>query len=175
MVNLKKGKSLYTIWRFAFFIWVTNRVLKVLKYPTKIERGVLMGKNKKPRGRPRTFRSGAHLFECMQAFCDDIIAHGYNVLPSKTEFCRWYSNQFEKPLSRRAVWAAVNEQYPDAKSNIEELVSDVLAQGAALGHWNSSITIFVLKNWCRWSDKHEPEATSAITVEMVDLIGEEGD
>ena len=128
-----------------------------------------------PRGRPRTFRSGAHLFECVQSFCDDIIEQEYKVLPSKTEFCRWYSNQFEKPLSRRAVWAALAEHYPEARGDITELISDVLAQGAALGYWNSTITIFVLKNWCSWVDRKEQDVQSAITAEIVNLIGEEGD
>lgn len=139
-----------------------------------------MGKYKAPRGQPRAFRSGIHLFECIQDFCDDIIAQGYTVLPSKTEFCRWYSNRTGRKISRRTVWSAMEKYYPDVKGRINVLVSDVLAQGAALGFWNSTITIFVLKNWCRWSDKPEAEQNPADelavrVLSIAELSGEEAE
>lgn len=118
-----------------------------------------MAKYKKPRGQPRAFRSAAHLFERMQEFCDDIIEHGYNVLPSKTEFCRWYANHYKRSISRRTLWSAMELYYPEIKEDVTELIGDVLAQGAALGHWNATVTIFVLKNWCHWGDKPPSENT----------------
>ena len=138
-----------------------------------------MGKYKQPRGQPRAFRSGAHLFESIQAFCDDIIEQGYTVLPSKTEFCRWYSNQTGRKISRRTVWSTMEKYYPDVKGKVNVLVSDVLAQGAALGYWNSTVTIFVLKNWCHWSDKlsdssapsgGEGKSAVTFTFEVIDKV-----
>ena len=139
-----------------------------------------MGKYKQPRGQPRVFRSSAHLFESIQAFCDDIIDLGYTVLPSKTEFCRWYAKQYKKKINRRTVWMAIERYYPDVKGDISDLIGDVLAQGAALGYWNSSITIFVLKNWCHWSDKQEAEQkpTNELAVRVLsiaELAGEEAE
>ena len=139
-----------------------------------------MAKYKAPRGQPRAFRSGIHLFECIQDFCDDIIAGGYTVLPSKTEFCRWYSNQTGRKISRRTVWSTMERYYPDVKSKVNTLVSDVLAQGAALGYWNSTITIFVLKNWCHWTDKRETEQDPANelavrVLSIAELTGEEAE
>lgn len=139
-----------------------------------------MAKYKQPRGQPRVFRSGAHLFESIAAFCDDIIEQGYTVLPSKTEFCRWYAGRYKRKINRRTVWMAMDVYYPDVKAAVNELISDVLAQGAALGFWNSTITIFVLKNWCHWSDKQEAEQkpTNELAVRVLsiaELAGEEAE
>ena len=74
----------------------------------------------------------------------------------------------------------MEKYYPDVKSKVNVLVSDVLAQGAALGYWNSTITIFVLKNWCHWSDKQEAEQkpTDELAVRVLsiaELAGEEAE
>jgi hypothetical protein len=74
----------------------------------------------------------------------------------------------------------MEKYYPDVKGRINVLVSDVLAQGAALGFWNSTITIFVLKNWCRWSDKPESEQNPADelavrVLSIAELAGEEAE
>ena len=50
--------------------------------------------------------------------------------------------------------------YPDVRGDVNEMLSDVLAQGAALGKWNSTIIIFVLKNWCAWTDRRESDDAS---------------
>lgn len=137
-----------------------------------------MAKYKQPRGQPRVFRSGAHLFESIAAFCDDIIEQGYTVLPSKTEFCRWYAGRYKRKINRRTVWMAMDVYYPDVKAAVNELISDVLAQGAALGFWNSTITIFVLKNWCHWSDKQEDRPSDDLDIKLRtidELIREEAE
>ena len=137
-----------------------------------------MAKYKQPRGQPRGCRSGAHLFESIAAFCDDIIEQGYTVLPSKTEFCRWYAGRYKRKINRRTVWMAMDVYYPDVKTAVNELISDVLAQGAALGFWNSTITIFVLKNWCHWSDKQEDRPSDDLDVKLRtidELIREEAE
>ena len=137
-----------------------------------------MAKYKQPRGQPRVFRSGAHLFESIAAFCDDIIEQGYTVLPSKTEFCRWYAGRYKRKINRRTVWMAMDVYSPAVKAAVNELISDVLAQGAALGFWNSTITIFVLKNWCHWSDKQEDRPSDDLDVKLRtidELIREEAE
>lgn len=116
-----------------------------------------MGKYKAPRGQPRKFRSGEHLIKCLSEFCEAIVEHGYNKLPSRSNFCRWYADQCNQPVSTRTVWLSMTEYYPEVKSDAMELISDVLVQGAALGKWNSTMVIFALKNWCHWKDKKDAD------------------
>ena len=140
-----------------------------------------MAKYKAPRGQPREFRSGEHLVKCIGEFCEDIIETGYPVLPSKTEFCRWYVRQYKRKICTRTVWVSMAVYYPEVAADIKEMLGDVLAQGAALGKWNATITIFVLKNWCSWSDKREPDEAAAVDginarlKTLAELTGEEAE
>ena len=125
------------------------------------------GRYKPPRGQPRKFRSGEHLIKCLSEFCEAIVEHGYNKLPSRSNFCRWYADQCKQSISTRTVWLSMTQYYPGIKDDAMELISDVLVQGAALGKWNSTMVIFALKNWCHWSEKKD-------TAVGADVIGAGG-
>jgi hypothetical protein len=116
----------------------------------------------------------------LSEFCEAIVEHGYNKLPSRSNFCRWYADQCKQSISTRTVWLSMTQYYPGIKDDAMELISDVLVQGAALGKWNSTMVIFALKNWCHWSDRKEPEQESAdeLTVRVLsiaELTGEEAE
>lgn len=103
-------------------------------------------------GQPKKFKDGNELIELFDEFCRGISATGYKRIPSQTEFCRWLGKHF-KEVDRRTIYNSLNKYFPDIKKEFESLQSDLIAQGGMLGKYQSTMSIFVLKNWCRWSDK----------------------
>lgn len=110
-----------------------------------------------PRGRPKTFSNGKALVDLWCEFCSCIVSDGYTVVPTQTEFCRWLSTHYAS-TDRRTIYNALNKYFPTVKKEIEQVQSDVIAQGAMLGHYNPTMAIFGLKNWCKWTDKQQIEA-----------------
>lgn len=111
------------------------------------------------RGQPKRFNSAKELINLFMQFCDYIIAGGYTIIPSQTEFCKWLSKNF-KNTDRRTIYNSLNKYFPDIKKEFEGLQSDLIAQGGMVGKYQSAMSIFVLKNWCRWEDhpqRLEPE------------------
>lgn len=102
--------------------------------------------------RKKKFGSGKELAELFGAFCDDIIAGDYDRIPSQTEFCKWLKVNFSE-TDRKTVYNALNKYFPTIKKDFERMQSDLIAQGGMLGKYQNTMSIFVLKNWCKWSDK----------------------
>ena len=112
---------------------------------------------KKGKGQPRTFRDGDELIELFESFCDEIRSSDYEELPTQTAFIRYLREHF-KSTDRKTIYTSLNDYFPDIKKDFERLQSDVMATGAAKGKYRESITIFALKNWCKWTDKQEIES-----------------
>lgn len=62
-----------------------------------------------------------------------------------------------KDCSYHTVRRCFDEYWADIKKDFTELRGDVVARGASLGVYNSTMAIFALKNWCNWKDKQEIE------------------
>lgn len=116
---------------------------------------------KRTRGQPKRFSSGKQLISLYAQFCDCIIANGYDVIPSQTEFCRWLKEHYTS-ADRHTIYTALNKYFPDIKKEFEQLQSDVIAAGGMLGKYQSTMSIFALKNWCKWSDRTDAESDASI-------------
>lgn len=127
------------------------------------------------RGRPKKFNSGKELIELFSAFCDYITEQAaYTIIPSQTEFCKWLSREY-KSTDRRTIYNSLNKYFPAIKKEFERLQSDVIAQGGMLGRYQSTMSIFVLKNWCKWEDRPsdpytENETQKQAHKELIDAI-----
>lgn len=109
------------------------------------------------RGRPKKFKDGQELVSLFEEFCADIIDSDYDRIPSQTEFCKWL-RQRKNDTNRKTIYNALNEYFPTIKKDFERLQSDLIAQGGMLGKYRNTMSIFVLKNWCRWADKPQEES-----------------
>lgn len=107
------------------------------------------------RGHPRKFKSGEQLIELFRAFCRYVVEEReYGIIPSQTNFCEWLEGNFEA-VDRKTIYLSLEHYYPTVKRDYYAMVADVLAQGAMTGHYQPTMTIFTLKNWCDWKDKQE--------------------
>lgn len=102
-------------------------------------------------GQPKKFRNGKQLIELFRDFCDQIVENDFSRVPNQTNFCKWLSEHYEQ-CDRRTIYNSLNKYFPTIKKNFEEIQGDVIAEGAMLGHYQSTMSIFALKNWCRWQD-----------------------
>lgn len=112
------------------------------------------------RGHPKKFKNGQELINLFNDFCCDIIEKDYNRIPSQTEFCKWLG-QRETAANRKTIYNALNKYFPTVKKDFERLQSDLIAQGGMLGKYQNTMSIFVLKNWCKWSDKPIDETNNS--------------
>ena len=120
----------------------------------------------KARGKPRKFASKEELIDLFQNFCEEISEKGYLVVPTQTEFSRWLSYHYAD-TDRRTIYNYLNKYFPDIKGMFEQIQSDTVAAGAMLGKYNSTMSIFALRNWCDWGDgKQEISATVTKTSEI---------
>lgn len=103
-------------------------------------------------GRPKTFKDEKTMIELFATFCDFVRANNFAFIPSQTNFCRWLSDNFAK-TSRRTIYNSLNKYFPNIKKEFETLQADILVEGAMLGKYNTTMSIFALKNWCKWSDR----------------------
>lgn len=121
-----------------------------------------------PRGQPKRFSSGEQLIALFRIFCDEIIDNGFERVPNQTNFCNWLSEHYNA-CDRKTIYNALNKYFPTVKKEFEQIQSDVIAEGGMLGKYQSAMSIFALKNWCRWQDKpSENEETN--TNKLAELI-----
>ena len=104
------------------------------------------------RGKPKKFKNGQELIDLFEDFCTDIINCDYDRIPSQTEFCKWLGRT-KAETARKTIYNTLNEYFPNIKKDFERLQSDLIAQGGMLGKYQNTMSIFVLKNWCKWADK----------------------
>ena len=115
-------------------------------------------------GQPKKFRNGKQLIELWTEFCDDIRNNYYIEVPTQTNFCRWLSQRFDA-CSRRTIYNALNKYFPTVKREFEQVQSDTFAEGAMLGRYQPTMSIFALKNWCDWTDKQDISSNIRATVD----------
>ena len=108
-------------------------------------------------GRQKKFKKD-EVFALFDEFCEEIEAQGFTKIPSKTEFCRWLSKK-ERNVDRRTLYNTINIYFPELKKEVDGLMSDTIALGGMTGHYNSTMSIFALKNWCGWGDNGNTHRT----------------
>lgn len=123
--------------------------------------------DKKTSGKPRRWKDGDSLIKLWREYCDSVVDDDFKRLPTQSGFCRWLGNEYTV-CDRRTIYNALHKYFPDIKGEFEQIQSDVLAEGAALGKYNPTMCIFALKNWCKWTDKAEIAQDSTITVRFSD-------
>lgn len=104
--------------------------------------------------KPTKFKSAKQMIELWQAYCDEIVDNSFTAVPTQTGFCRWLSANY-KDTDRKTIYNTLNKIFPTIKSEFEQIQGDVIAEGSMLGHYQSTMSIFALKNWCKWVDKQE--------------------
>ena len=104
-----------------------------------------------PAGQPKKFRNAKQLIALFGDFCDEIVNNDFSKVPNQTNFCRWLGSHFES-CDRKTIYNSLNKYFPTIKKDFERIQGDVIAEGAMLGHYQSTMSIFALKNWCRWQD-----------------------
>lgn len=105
-------------------------------------------------GQPKKFKNGKDLIELWRQFCEEIADNNYNYAPTQTRFCKWLSDKYND-TDRKTIYNALNKYFPDIKSEFDEIRADTIAEGTMLGKYQPSMSIFALKNWCKWTDKQE--------------------
>lgn len=111
-------------------------------------------------GHPKTFKNGEELCKLFDDFCRDIVSSEYDRIPSQSEFCRWLEQNY-KAADRRTIYNSLNKYFPAYKKRFETLQSDLITQGAMLNKYQPTMSIFVLKNWCKWADKPSEETENS--------------
>ena len=106
--------------------------------------------------KPNKFKSGEQLISLWNDFCNEIKDNGFDKVPTQTAFCRWLAENYEE-TDRKTIYNSLNKIFPAIKKDFEKLQSDTIATGGMLGKYNPTMTIFALKNWCKWADKPENE------------------
>lgn len=111
------------------------------------------------RGQPKKFKTGQDLIDLWQQFCDYIVESGYCIAPTQTEFSKWLAT-VQNRADRKTIYTSLNQYFPTIKSDFEAIRADVIAQGAMLGKYHATMSIFALKNWCSWADRVENTNTN---------------
>lgn len=106
------------------------------------------------RGQPKKIKSGKQLIDLWTSFCEYIRDAEYSIAPTQTDFCRWLSKEFDS-CDRRTIYNALNKYFPTIKGEFERIQADTITSGAMLGRYQPTMSIFALKNWCKWTDKQE--------------------
>ena len=122
-----------------------------------------------PAGQPKKFSNGKQLIELFKAFCDEIIDNDFNRVPNQTNFCKWLEKHYSS-VDRRTIYNSLNKYFPTIKKEFEQIQSDVIAEGGMLGHYQAAMSIFALKNWCKWTDKQETKMEDKSDGKLADLI-----
>ena len=104
--------------------------------------------------KPKKIKSGKQLIELWTEFCDSIRENNYSEAPTQTAFSRWLSKYFDA-IDRRTIYNNLNKYFPEVKKDFESIRADTIAEGTMLGKYQPTMSIFALKNWCKWTDKQE--------------------
>ena len=92
--------------------------------------------------------------------------------PTFFGFYRYVSKITE--CSYNTVRRSFDQYWADIKKEFEEMRADLLVRGTAMGKYNSTIAIFALKNWCKWTDKQEvtQETKLAVSDNFLDALSD---
>ena len=109
------------------------------------------------RGQPKTFTKQEFkdfVFEYME-FIYDKQENSVKDTPTFYGFYRFVREK--KECSYHTIRRCFDEYWADIKKEFEDIRADLLSRGASIGIYNPTMTIFALKNWCKWADKPENE------------------
>lgn len=112
-----------------------------------------------PAGQPKKFSNGKQLIELFRAFCDEIVEYEFTRVPNQTNFCKWLEKHYSS-VDRKTIYTSLNKYFPSIKKDFEQIQSDIIAEGGMLGRYQPTMSIFALKNWCKWTDKQEVDVST---------------
>lgn len=118
--------------------------------------------------KPKKFSSAEQLIELWIEFNDYIREQNYSIVPTQTDFCRWLAKNYAK-CDRRTIYNSLNGYFPTIKKDFEQIQGETIASGSMLNKYNSTMSIFALKNWCRWADRTENVQLTAEDVKQDEL------
>jgi len=113
-------------------------------------------------GRPRAFKSEEEVIKAFREFCSHIREDGFKEAPTKLNFSAWTN------VDMHTLYLTLNRYYPTIKKEYESLLAEVLTEGAMTGAYQSTMTIFCLKNWCDWTDKQEQKIDMSAKVQRIE-------
>ena len=100
-------------------------------------------------GQPKTFKTADEYRECFLNYLDYVAENDFSELPTKGNFAKYAG------IDRKTIYNTSKEYFPETKKDWQTALADCLTEGAAVGAYDKTITIFCLKNWCDWADKRE--------------------
>lgn len=75
------------------------------------------------------------------------------IVPNQTNFARWLGVEHQR------ISEAIGDD-KEARDRYKRMLADCLSEGAMVGAYEKSSTIFSLKNLCDWADKYEDRSTN---------------
>lgn len=114
-------------------------------------------------GQYKSLQGGEEVLDAMEGFCAYVRANNFMkpftrpdgeesyipIVPNPTNLSMWLG------ISSRALRRSAAEMDPSQEAEYKAMLSDLLSDGAIVGAYNTSSTIFTLKNLCDWADKRE--------------------
>lgn len=76
------------------------------------------------------------------------------IVPNQSNLARWMG------VSNMSIARAMEKANNKQLASYKRLLADCLSEGAMLGIYQSSSTIFALKNMCDWADKYEDRSVN---------------
>lgn len=121
--------------------------------------------------KPKKFKSDKEFIQLFADFCDHIVENDFYTIPTQTAFCKYLAQHY-RATDRKTIYNYLNKNFPTIKAEFEQLQSDIIAQGAMLNKYNSTMSIFALKNWCKWTDRTDNTNTNNNSGEIVIKVEE---
>lgn len=100
-------------------------------------------------GQHTIFKSTEEFIKEFDTYMIDIVNNGFEKLPTKLDFA------ITKGISPSTVQREYNKLTENEKKEWQSALSDVITAGVNAGKYNTTMSIFALKNWCNWADKQE--------------------
>lgn len=100
-------------------------------------------------GKPREYDSADDFLKAFTDFNDYVVDNDFDMLPTMRNFAKWAG------IDQRTVYNYKDKYFPESKKDYQQILSDTLTEGAIVGKYDKTMTIFCLKNWCDWADKRE--------------------
>lgn len=107
---------------------------------------------KKNRGHPKVFEEQEFKNFVFQ-YLDEVRQSQDGDQPDIPTFYGFYNFvKDKKECSYHTIRRCFDEYWADIKKDFQDVRSDLLVRGGMLGKYQSTMTIFGLKNWCGWGD-----------------------
>ena len=93
--------------------------------------------------------------DALNSYVADIVQSGYEKLPTKTDFA------FCNNIHPATVYRYFDKMSETQKREWSTTLSDIITAGVNAGKYNTTMSIFALKNWCNWADKNEQKVETS--------------